>query len=99
MESPIEIHNNTSIELTRIVRFKDEYFMNKRYFYIADIWCIEASRYSSDKLKCTKITSNDGSTFIVSESYKAIRDTHKVWQKLIQEIERAKDAPPPEITE
>lgn len=90
MEStPIEIFNNNSIELTRIVRFKDEYFFNKKYFYLADIYSIEASRYSVEKLKCTKIILNDGSTFIVSESYKSIRDTYKVFQKWLQEQDKA----------
>jgi len=91
METPIEIFNNTHIELTRIVRFKDEYFMNKRYLYIADIVLVEASRYSSEKLKCTKITLQDGTSFIVTESYKSIRDTHKAWQKWLQEQEKKED--------
>lgn len=91
METPIEIFNNTHIELTRIVRFKDEYFMNKMYLYIADIFLIQASRYSADKLKCTKIHLNDGSFFIVTESYKSIRDTHKAWQKWLQEQEKKED--------
>ena len=87
METPILIHNNTHIELTRIVKFKGDIFFNKKYFFIADINNIEASRYGEDKEKCTRIEFNDGIYIKVSESYKHIRDTLKIWQKNIQELE------------
>lgn len=87
MEStPIEIFNNNSIELTKIVKIgANEYYFPKKYFYLADIFSIEASRYGVEKEKCTTIIFNDGTKLKFKEPYKQIRDTYKVWQKWLQE--------------
>ena len=78
METPIEIFNNTHIELTKIVKRKDGYYFPKFYFCIAEIKTIEAARYG-DNLKCTKIEFYDSTFIKVTENYKHIRDTHKKW--------------------
>ena len=80
MESPIEIHSFTHIELTKIVKIKDGYYYPKFYFFLAEIKTIEACRYGTDKSKCTKIEFEDNSFIKVTESYKSVRDTYKVWQ-------------------
>ena len=88
METPIEIHNNNSIELTKIIKIGvNDYYFPKKYFYLADIFSIEASRYGVDKEKCTIIIFNDGNKSKFKEPYKAIRDTYKVYQKYLQEVE------------
>lgn len=46
----------------------------------AEIKTIEACRYGTDKAKCTKIEFEDNSFIKVTESYKSVRDTYKVWQ-------------------
>ncbi len=88
METPIEIFNNNSIELTKIVKVDTGYYYPKKYFYLADIFSIEASRYGADKEKCTTIIFNDGTKLRFKEPYKQIRDTYKVWQKWLQEQEK-----------
>jgi len=88
METPIEIFNNNSIELTKIVKVSDGYYYPKKYFYLADIFSIEASRYGLEKEKCTTIIFNDGSRLRFKEPYKQIRDTYKVWQKWLQEQDK-----------
>ena len=87
METPIEIFNNTHIELTRIVKFEGEYYMNKYYLFLADIKNVEAARYGMEKSKCSKVWFNDGTYIKVSERYKAIRDTHITWWKHLQDVE------------
>ena len=85
METPIEIFNNNSIELTKIVKIgNNEYYFPKKYFYLADIFSIEASRYGVEKEKCTTIIFNDGTRLKFKEPYKQIRDTYKVWQRWLQ---------------
>lgn len=88
METPIPIINNTHIELTRIVRFKGEEFFNKRYFFLGDIYSIEASRYGEGKVKCTKIEYEDGTTIKVTERYKAVRDTHLAYWAYVQSLSK-----------
>ena len=88
METPIEIHNNNSIELTKIIKIGvNDYYFPKKYFYLADIFSIEASRYGVDKEKCTIIIFNDGNKSKFKEPYKQIRDTYKAYQKYLQEVE------------
>lgn len=94
MEStPIEIFNNNSIELNRVVKINGKYYFVKRYLYLADIESFEASKYgiereAKDRENCTKIEFQNGAVYKFKEPYKNIRDTYKVWQKWLQEHER-----------
>lgn len=83
MESPIEIINNTHIEVTRILKIQGEYYYAKCYFFIVDISGIEASHYNG-LIKCSKIWLSDGTIIKVKERYKHLKETHVIWQKWVQ---------------
>lgn len=74
METPIPIINNTHVELTRIVKFKGEYYENKISMFLADIVRLEVSRRHDTGKICTKIVTED-EYFKVVEHYKKLNPT------------------------
>lgn len=85
METPIEIFNNTHIELRRVIKYNGAYYFGKIYMFLADIKSVEGSFYGSEMKKCSKVWLEDGTYIKVSEQYKDIRDTHRIWWKGLQD--------------
>lgn len=84
----MEVINNTHIELTKIVKFKGEYYNAKCCFYIADIARIEASKRFDNDETCTKIVLADEYYFKVAEKYKKVKDVLLKWVEINQSNEK-----------
>jgi hypothetical protein len=81
----MEIINNTHIELTKIVKFKGEYYNAKCCFYVADIVRVEASRRFDTDVNCSKIVFEDEYFIHVNEKYKPLKALWMEWIKTNQD--------------